>query len=323
MKLVLFGEGVPGVVVEETVVDLSEVVGPEIMGLPVRDRMAALIVAYPEIAAELEAAAAAGTGTPLSEVELLAPLPRPGKILCAAGNYAEEVDGPVRPPFMFLKAATTVIGPGGTVNLPPTPASVFQHEAELAVVIGRPASRVDAADALAHVFGYCCFIDVSARGVSQAAAFADKSIDTFGPLGPWIVTADEFGDPGDVAVRLSVNGKPRQDYRTSDMERPVAELIAWASSIATLEPGDLISCGTNHQGLGPVQDGDKVEITIEGIGAMSVGVADGLGRRWTDRVDSEQAAYMRRARTEPGELPPARFRVGAAVGKDPLEAVAE
>jgi 2-keto-4-pentenoate hydratase/2-oxohepta-3-ene-1,7-dioic acid hydratase in catechol pathway len=323
MKLALFGDGLPGVVVDEAIVDVSAVAGPEIMGLPARDRMAALIVAYPEVSADLAAAAEAGPGIPLADVQLLPPLPRPGKILCAAGNYAEGVDGPVRPPAMFLKAATTVIGPGGTVSLPPTAASVFQHEAELAVVIGRAASRVDADEALSYVFGYTSFIDVSARGVRQGAGFADKSIDTFGPLGPWIVTADEFGDPGDVEVRLSVNGKPRQDYRTSDMERPVAELIAWASTISTLEPGDVISCGTNHQGLGPVQDGDTVEISVAGIGPMSVRVVDGLGRRWADRVDSEQAEYMRRQRLEPGAPPPARFMLGAADGKDPLEAVAE
>lgn len=322
MRLALFDEGVPGVVVGDSVHDVAEVVGPSVMELPPRDRMAAVATAFPALAADLAAASRRGQGRPLSEVRLLAPIPRPGKLLCAQGNYAEGVDGPVRPPAMFLKAATTVIGPGDTVELPPTPASVFHHEAELAIVIGRKATRVSAEDALAHVFGYCCFVDVSARGLRQGAGFADKSIDTFGPLGPWIVTADEFGDPDDVGVRLHVNGQLRQDYRTSDMERPAAELIAWASSIATLEPGDVISCGTNHQGLGPVQDGDEVEIAIEGIGEMTVTVSDELKRSWPDRVDEELAAHMRRQRLDPSAKPPQRFRLGAADGKDPLDAVA-
>jgi len=323
MKLALFDGGVPGVVVGDAIIDISDIVGDRVTGVPGRDRMAALATAYPGISAELAAAASqAGRGRPLSEVRLLAPVPRPGKLLCAQGNYAEGVDGPVRPPAMFLKAPTSVIGPGDTVELPPTPASVFHHEAELAIVMGRRASRVTAEEALSYVFGYCCFVDISARGVRQAAGFADKSIDTFGPLGPWIVTSDEFGDPDDVRVRLSVNGRPRQDYWTSDMERPAAELIAWASSIATLEPGDVISCGTNHQGLGPVQDRDVIEISIDGIGEMTVKVADPLGRSWPDGVDEELAAYMRRQRLDPGATPPDRFLIGAADGKDPLEAVA-
>ena len=136
-----------------------------------------------------------------------------------------------------------------------------------------------------------------------------------------MVTADEFGSMEDVGIRLTVNGSPRQDYRTSDMEHPPENLISWGSSIAALEPGDVISCGTNHQGLGPVQDGDEIEIEIEGIGSMAVQVKDPLGRKWSDGIDEDLADFMRRQRHDPSLTPPDRFKLGAAEGRDPFEAV--
>jgi 2-keto-4-pentenoate hydratase/2-oxohepta-3-ene-1,7-dioic acid hydratase in catechol pathway len=318
MKLALVEDGRPVVVTDDRVHDLSAIVGDEVMGCPLRDRMAAVITRFQRLKPQFEAAAER-RGEPLAGVRLLAPLPCPTKIVCAQGNYTEGVGGPVRPISMFLKAPTSVIGPGGVVRLPPVQASVFQHEAELGMVIGRYAKDVAPAEGLSYVFGYTCFVDVSARGVQQAAAFGDKSFDTFGPMGPWIVTADEIEHPQDLGISLSVSGQPRQCYRTSDMEHPVGALVAAASAISALEPGDLISCGTNHQGLGPVQDGDTIEIEIERVGRMVVSVVDPLRRSWPAEVDVELAAFMRRHRHDPAASPPARYHLGAG-SREPAEA---
>ena len=120
-----------------------------------------------------------------------------------------------------------------------------------------------------------------------------KSFDTFTPLGPAIVTIDEVPDPQNLRVTLSVNGEPRQDYSTSDMEYSVVEVLAFISSYMTLVPGDVIMCGTNHQGLGALQDGDQVEMTIEGIGTLAVSVRDPQRREWPRGVDQEMAARQR------------------------------
>jgi 2-keto-4-pentenoate hydratase/2-oxohepta-3-ene-1,7-dioic acid hydratase in catechol pathway len=176
---------------------------------------------------------------------------------------------------------------------------VFHHEAELCVVIGKPAKDISRADAMNYVFGYTCMMDISARGLTRGGVtgwYVDKSYDTFAPLGPWIVTRDEVADPQKLSVKLSVDGVPRQDYNTDDMEHGVAELVAWASEVSTLEPGDIISCGTNHQGLGPVQDGDTLTMEIQSIGSLTVTVSDPLKRSWPKKVDTEIAALVRARR---------------------------
>ncbi|WP_164478551.1 fumarylacetoacetate hydrolase family protein [Mycolicibacterium stellerae] len=311
MRLALFNGGKPGVVTGDRVVDVSHLVDT---AQPARDLLPSLIGSFADHRQALEAAARSDNGVPLASVTLDAPLPRPTKLLCALGNYLEGVGGEIKPVGMFLKASTSVIGHGGVVRLPDVPASVFQHEAELAVVIGRRAHQVLESEAMDYVFGYTALIDVSARGVSQAAGLADKSFDTFGPLGPWIVTADEVGDASDLAIRLWVNDHLRQDYRTSDMENPIARLIWWASSITTLEPGDVISCGTNHQGLGPLQDGDHVRLTIDKIGSLEVTVQDPVGRTWPSEIDTDLAAHMRAQRLSSAHLtPPAPYRPNAGI----------
>jgi 2-keto-4-pentenoate hydratase/2-oxohepta-3-ene-1,7-dioic acid hydratase in catechol pathway len=236
-----------------------------------------------------------GGGVPLTEVRLRAPLPRPGKILCAIGNYSEGVRGVVLPLGMFLKASNSVLDPYGTVVLPKKQAKVFHHEAELCVVIGKTARDVSRAEAMEHVFGYTCMMDISARGLTRGTTgwYVDKSYDTFAPLGPWIVTRDEVADPQKLSIKLAVDGLPRQDYNTDDMEHEVAELVSWASEVSTLEPGDIISCGTNHQGLGPVQDGETVTMEIESIGCLTVSVSDPEKRSWPKQVDTEMAGLVR------------------------------
>lgn len=300
MKLALYNDFRPGVLGAggETMCDLSEVIGDAILALPPRDRMAAVIERYDELEERVKDTAAQA-GVALDSIRLRAPLPRPTKVLCAQGNYMEGVGGSTRPIQLFLKAPTSVIGPGDTIELPPWDASVFHHEAELALVIGARAKNLASRQGLTHVFGYTCFMDVSARGALQRVGFGDKSLDTFGPMGPWIVTADEIADPHTLRIRLWVDGELRHDYGTDDMEHPIGELVVWASQISAMEPGDVISSGVNHQGIGPVQDGEVVEMEIEGIGRLSVNVSDPLGRTWPKGVDQELADFIRSRRLDP------------------------
>ena len=226
--------------------------------------------------------AAAGDGVTLSDVQLRAPL-RPTTIICCAGNYMEGEDRPKRPLNGFMKSPQAVIGPGDTVNLPPHDCSIFHHEAELALVVGRPAFRITEWEAASHVFGYTAFIDVSGRSwppTNAGASFLGKSFHTFAPLGPVVVTADEVGDPQNLSVKLWVNDDLRQDYNTDDMEHPIPTVLAWGAGVVPLLPGDVIACGTNHHGLSPLQEGDVCRIAIENIGEFSVHVSDPLGRSW-------------------------------------------
>src|SRR5439155_5459628 len=165
----------------------------QLMALPSYDRMPNLIAAFDRLQPVL-ADAARAEGVPLSSVRLRAPLPRPSKILCAIGNYMEGTDTPKRPIGLFLKSPAAVIGPGETVELPLARATIFHHAAAVAVVIGPRAKKVSVTEAPAVIFGYTCFIDISARGLWQGAGFIDESFDTFAPLGPWIVTQVEISD---------------------------------------------------------------------------------------------------------------------------------
>ena len=273
-----------GAIVEGGVADLTSALGAVAL-LDVERRMPALIARFDELREDCEKAAAAGPTYADGEFRLLPPLPRPGKMLCCIGNYWEHAEREPRPINMFLKSPEAVIGPGGTVRLPPTTEPwVFQHEAELAIVIKGPVKDVSEENYADAVFGYTALNDVSARGEGRrtwrAGSWMGKSFDTFAPLGPVIATADEIPDPNNLHVRFWNDGQLRHDYNTDDMEHRVPELIAFASSIMTLRSGDLLSCGTNHEGLGPLQDGETAEIEIERIGRMAVHVEDPLKRVW-------------------------------------------
>jgi 2-keto-4-pentenoate hydratase/2-oxohepta-3-ene-1,7-dioic acid hydratase in catechol pathway len=222
---------------------------------------------------------ATGAPRPLAEVRLLAPVPRPGKILCVGLNYRDHAKetGQAIPaePVLFSKFANSVVGPGADVVVPPE-AEEVDYEAELAVVIGRRASAVPAGDALGHVAGYACANDVSARSLQFRSSqwLLGKAIDTFLPLGPWLVTADEVPDPQALGIRCLVNDELRQDSNTGQMVFGVAELIAYASRTITLEPGDLLVTGT-PSGVGMAADpprflrpGDRVRVEIDGLGQL-------------------------------------------------------
>jgi 2-keto-4-pentenoate hydratase/2-oxohepta-3-ene-1,7-dioic acid hydratase in catechol pathway len=214
-----------------------------------------------------------GTRIPLSNARLRAPLPRPGKIIGAPVNYLDHqtemrYTTSIADLGVFLKANSSVIGPGEDIRLPYRDKRTDQ-EGELGVVIGRTARRVRAAEALSYVFGYTCVLDITVR--SEEDRSTRKSFDTFTPLGPWIVTADEIPDPGRLDLTCSVSGAVRQQVNTADLIFGVPDLIAYISSVMTLEPGDVIATGT-PAGVGPLTHGDRVRLDIGGIGTLEVGV---------------------------------------------------
>jgi 2-keto-4-pentenoate hydratase/2-oxohepta-3-ene-1,7-dioic acid hydratase in catechol pathway len=226
--------------------------------------------------AALSAGAAVGT---LGDVELLAPVPRPGKVVCIGRNYAAHAaeTGSAVPdkPQLFAKWANAVVGPGvDVVHHPITDA--LDYEAELVVVIGRAAARVPEERALDVVLGYTCGDDVSARDLQfgDTQWIRGKALDTFAPTGPWIVTADEIPDPQALGIRCRVNGEVRQDDTTASMVFGVAHLIAFITEAITLDPGDLIFTGTPPgvgHGMQPpryLAAGDHVQVEIDGIGAI-------------------------------------------------------
>jgi 2-keto-4-pentenoate hydratase/2-oxohepta-3-ene-1,7-dioic acid hydratase in catechol pathway len=283
MKLVLFDDFKPGVVKGDRVVDVSSVVD-DIPHINAQTLMSGLIERFDQYRAALERAADASDGVPMGQVRLRAPLPEPTRIVCMAGNYMEHGSRAlVADRDAFLKSPSGVIGNGDTVVLPDCPAEVFHHEAELGLVIGKTASKVKAKDAADYIFGYVNFMDVSARGIDPnggSSFFWQKSWDTCAPMGPIIATADEIADPQNLAIKLWVSGELRQDLSTSDMGRSVYEVVEFITWVTTMKPGDVISTGTNHVGLGPIQDGDTIDMEIDGLGRLSLDVRDDWKRTW-------------------------------------------
>ncbi len=274
MKLCRFaaagGEAALGVVDGEEVIDLSSTEAPAepaaALGELGRQRLAELAEAAPRLG--------------LSEVELLAPA-SPRKYLAIALNYADHIaemgmEAPEVPVF-FNKQVSCVVGPGADIHMPKV-STFLDYEAELALVIGKRCRHVSAEEAPDVIAGYTCANDVSVRdwqGRAQTMTIG-KSFDTHGPLGPWLVTAEELGDPQDLRIRCSVNDELRQDARTSQMVFDCFQQVSHLSEAFTLEPGDVIATGTPAGvGLGrqPIRDnllhvGDTVLVEIEGIGEL-------------------------------------------------------
>ena len=282
MKILFFDDFKLGVVKGDNVVDVSAVVH-DIPHIGPHDLISGLIERFADHRGALEKAVAAGTGVPLKQVRIRPPLPRPVNIDCMAVNYME--DGTRKEPApnnAFHKSPGSVIGDGDTMILPDVPAPIFEGEAEMALVIGKRADNVPAAKAMDYVFGYLNFIDGSARGLPPAGNtfYQMKSRATFGPMGPYIVTADEIKDPHNLQVRLWNNGTLMQNYNTSDMAHKIPRCIEWITSIHPLEAGDVLALGTNHRGLNPFQDGDQIELETEPLGRLHVKVRDDLKRTW-------------------------------------------
>jgi 2-keto-4-pentenoate hydratase/2-oxohepta-3-ene-1,7-dioic acid hydratase in catechol pathway len=206
-----------------------------------------------------------------------------------AVNYMEDGTRAEPAPInAFLKSPNAVIGDGDTMVLPDVPATIFEGEAEVALVIGRRASHVRAAEAMSYVFGYTNFIDGSARGLPPAGNtfYQMKSRDTFAPMGPYLVTADEVSDPH--GLQVWVNGTLKQTFSTSDMAHRIPRCIEWVTSIHTLEAGDVLATGTNHRGLSAFQDGDRIELAAERLGRLRVQVRDELKRTWARETRLER-----------------------------------
>ena len=204
----------------------------------------------------------------IKDIDLLAPVV-PSKIICVGRNYAahvEELNNELPDvPLLFLKPPSTIIGPGDAIVLPPQSQQV-EHEGELAVVIGKKSRWLTPEDALEAVFGYTVANDVTARDLQKRDKqwTRGKGFDTFCPVGPWIET--EF-DAADAVITTSVNGELRQMGSTIDMVFRIRQLLAYASSVMTLEAGDLLLTGT-PSGVGPLTDGDEVEVSIEKLGTL-------------------------------------------------------
>jgi 2-keto-4-pentenoate hydratase/2-oxohepta-3-ene-1,7-dioic acid hydratase in catechol pathway len=277
MRLVVFDDSRLGLLHDERVVDVSDLAGAGAADWPPVFLLRA-IAGFDGLRPRLEEAGRSRPGVPLGQVQLRAPVVFPSKVIAAPVNYRAHIEE-MRPLVkgelhaiekygVFLKAPSSVVGPGATVELP-FPDRRTDHEVELGVVIGKTARNVAAADAMAHVFGYTGVMDITVRGDEDRST--RKSFDTFTPVGPVLVTAGEIPDPHGLQLRLWVNGEQRQNGNTRDMIWNVPRLIEYASHVMTLYPGDLFSTGT-PEGVGPLKAGDEVTVEIERIGRMSVRV---------------------------------------------------
>jgi 2-keto-4-pentenoate hydratase/2-oxohepta-3-ene-1,7-dioic acid hydratase in catechol pathway len=295
MKLVLYNDYQLGVILDNRVVDVMDVFAGLRFRRP-QEMMEELITNWEDVKPKIDEAVRGKEGVPLNRVRLRAPLPRPSKLICAAVNYLEF--GQREPAVLdaFLKSPSAIIGSGDTCELPPVPATIFHHEPELAFVVGKRATKVSQDDALSYIFGYCNFLDMSARGLQGAVGnsfFLGKCWDTFAPMGPALVTADEIPVPQNIRIRLWNNDEPRHDFSTSDMAHPIRELVSEFSKITTLEPGDVVATGVNHQQIGAVQDGDVIRMEVEELGpSLVIRISDPSRREWPRGIDTEMAARV-------------------------------
>lgn len=285
MKLALFDDYRVGLVEGDSVYDVTGAVPNAELRPAVF--VNALIARWDELAPALQRARASATPRALADVRLLPPSPAPLQIIAAPANYRKHIaemgalsvtpkGKTAREVGFFLKSPASLTGSARGIELPKGSQRRFDHESELALVIGRVTRNVRREDALASIFGYTCLVDATMRiepdGRSEERSMR-KSFETFTPLGPWIVTADEVGDPSNLRNQLFVNGECRQSATTADLIVPIGELIELASSVVTLYPGDVIATGT-PEGVGPIRSGDEIVIRIERIGEMRVPVGE-------------------------------------------------
>lgn len=283
MRLCRFNNNRLGVVEGETIRDVTQVLDelPAVRyPLPAFDP---LIARLGTLAPKLAAAARGGERHAAASVKLLSPVANPGKIIAAPVNYKKHLEEAladkgihhgnlvqeIHKIGMFLKATSSVVGPGEGVRIIKTDRR-NDHEVELAVVIGKEGRNIPKEKAMDHVAGYCIGLDITVRGPEERSL--RKSADSYCVLGPWLVSAEEFGDPSHTRVSLKVNGEPRQDANTEDLVMPIPQLIEFMTSFYSLHPGDVILTGT-PQGVGPIKPGDVMDCWIERIGSMRVEVS--------------------------------------------------
>ena len=290
MKIVSFNAWAVGCLIEDEVIDLSEVVPPNLRGT--RYAVLEFIRSYHPANTLLDELAESGPRIPLADVTLRPPITSPAQVFAAPLNYRAHVDemagsnlvGPGFSPGsaaelgFFLKASGSIVGPADWIELPRLGGCIFHHEPELAVIIGTEMRAVPTSEALDYVFGYTCLLDITLRNspTVQRERVQRKSYYSFTPLGPAIVTADEVGDPSALDIALQVNGQPRQQANTKDLICGVAELLSAASHVVPLQPGDVFATGT-PPGVGPIVSGDEVVMQIAKVGELRMKVRD---RSW-------------------------------------------
>jgi 2-keto-4-pentenoate hydratase/2-oxohepta-3-ene-1,7-dioic acid hydratase in catechol pathway len=308
VRLLFFDDFKLGVLKGDMVVDVSD----KVINIPHTgpgNLISGLIEHFDEYKGSLQQAANRRKGVPVSGVRIRPPLPKPTNIDCMAVNYMEDGTRKAPAPInAFLKTPNAIIGDSDTMVLDDVPATIFEGEAEMALVIGKQATDVSQADAMKYIFGYLNFIDGSARGLppDNNSFYQMKSRDTFAPMGPYLVTADEIPDPLKLQVRLWNNGVLMQNYNTSDMAHKIPRCIEWITSIHTLEPGDIIALGTNHRGLNPFMDGDRIELEVEGLGRLHFNVRDDLKRTW-----ARETRLQRQQKNQEGATPQLTGRYAA------------
>ena len=282
MKIARFDGGRIGVVRDGRIYDVTAACGVDPAEWPPVG-IVRTIAAFGTLRSKIEAAAASGAGIPLTEVRLETPIPWPHKLLAlpnnfkahgaemrAAGGFGSTAGGlSADAAGFFMKSSGSLSGPSDPIVIPNRPDRLFHHECELALVIGKRGRNIPLERALDHIFGYACLLDITMRGPEERVM--RKSYDTFCPVGPWIATSDEVGNPDDISLRLWVNGQLRQQAPTTDMIVGICEAIVNCSAVTTLEPGDIIASGT-MAGVGPIVDGDEVTIEIDRVGKMTIPV---------------------------------------------------
>ncbi|MDP3668809.1 MAG: fumarylacetoacetate hydrolase family protein [Telluria sp.] len=252
-----------------------------------------LIKDYRSLSASLERELQSSQGVPLETVRLETPIPWPNKLLAYPVNYHDHATemasaGLANIQGFFLKANSSLSGPADAIELPALPGREIHHECEIALVIGKQGRQIPVEEALDHLFGYACLIDVTIRGKEERVM--RKSYDSFTPVGPWIVTADEIPDPTNINMSLWVNDQLRQQANTRNLIVSIAQMISIASSATTLYPGDLIAAGT-PAGVGPIEAGDIVTIEVEHVGRMRIPVV--AGTRGANIVFDKPYAFKR------------------------------
>ncbi|CAN5399451.1 fumarylacetoacetate hydrolase family protein [soil metagenome] len=282
MKLCLFDDNRLGVVIDDALLDVTSVLSAlpaQTWPLPRGDLF---IAALAELRPAIDAACKTAPRLALSDVKLRSPVANPGKLVAAPVNYEAHLDEAIadtetfsranvrriQETGLFLKATSSLVGPSDPIVIG-FPDRRTDHEIELAVVIGKTAKSVSKANALDYVAGYCIGLDITIRGPEERSL--RKSLDSYSVLGPWLVTADEMSDPHSLDLALDVDGEPRQRASTRDLIMDVAELIEFASSYYTFEPGDVLFTGT-PEGVGPIVAGDTIDASITGLGSLSMKV---------------------------------------------------
>jgi len=276
MKIIRFNGGRVGIVKADRVFDITNLVGEDPQAWP-PSGMCRVIRDFETLRPAILRYMVDGPSVQLASVHLQTPVPWPNKLMAYPVNYhdhAKEMasEGLANIQGYFLKSNSSLCGAGDKIELPALSGREIHHECEIALIIGKEGREISPEHAMDYVFGYACLLDMTVRGKEERVF--RKSYDTFTPVGPWIVTADEVPNHADINMKLWVNDELRQQANTRDLIVNIPQMVAVASSASTLYPGDLIATGT-PAGVGPVRDGDIVTIEIENVGRMSIPVVQG------------------------------------------------